>query len=110
MPGVIGGLLDAIPFFPYTAEEIKIIIQKAIDDNLPQLSGGKFGIFKGRNDTSENSFYRVNDGENDQCLYLSTIEFNGQTSLPEKWWPDIAPTPKGNELGIKGKNVATVNN
>ena len=103
-------MLDAIPLFPFTAEEIKILIQKAIDDNAPQLSDGKFGIFKGRNDTSENSFYRVNDGENDQCLYLSTIEFNGQTSLPEKWWPDIAPTPKGTELGIKGKHVATVNN
>ena len=98
-------MLDLIPGFPHTADEIKKIIQDAISDNLPQLSDGKFGVFKGRNDTSENSFYRINDGENDQCLYLSTIEFNGQTSLPQNWWPDIAPTPAGNKLGIKGKNV-----
>ena len=80
MTELIGKLLDAIPFFPYTADEIKDIIQKAISDNLPQLSDGKFGVFKGRNDTSENSFYRINDGENDPGLYLSTIEFNGETS------------------------------
>ena len=85
-----------------TKEELTKKVQDLIDKNLPQLSGGTFGIFKGRNNTSENNMYRVDDGENDLHLYLSVIEFNGKTSLPENWWPDIAPTPKGQNLGIKG--------
>ena len=94
-------------WIPDTVDEFKDFFHNLINKNLPQLSDGKFGVFKGRNDTSENSFYRVNDGENDQCLYLSTIEFNGKTSLPQSWWPDVAPTPKGNELGIKGKILSS---
>ena len=74
-----------------------------INENMVQLSDGMFGVFKGRNDTSEGSFYRINDGENDQSLYLSNIEYNGQTSLPQNWWPEVAPTPAGQALGIKGK-------
>ena len=74
-----------------------------INENMVQLSDGKFGVFKGRNDTSENSFYRINTGANDQSLYLSNIEYNGQSSLPQNWWPDVAPTTAGQALGIKGK-------
>ena len=84
------------------AETFKTMFHNAINSKLPQLSDGKFGVFKGRNDTSEGSFYRINDGENDQCLYLSTIEFNGGTSLPQNWWPNVAPTPAANILGDKG--------
>ena len=84
------------------AETFKTMFHNAINNNLPQLSDGKFGVFKGRNDTSEGSFYRINDGENDQCLYLSTIEYNGETSLPQNWWPNVAPTPAANILGDKG--------
>ena len=78
------------------------MVHDLIDTDFPQISGGTFGFFKGRNDSAENNMYRIDDGENDQALYRSIIEFNGQTSLPQDWWPDVAPTPEGQELGIKG--------
>ena len=77
------------------------MVHDLIDKNLEQLSGGTFGIFKGRNDTRDGGM-RIDDGSNDQSLYLSIVEFEGQYSLPQKWWPDVAPTPKGQMLGIQG--------
>ena len=109
LPTFVFQLLQFAGVLPPEAdvETFKSMLHDAINENLPQLSDGKFGVFKGRNDTSEGSFYRINDGENDQCLYLSTIEFNGGTSLPQNWWPNVAPTPAANILGDKGNYIDT---
>ena len=104
LPTFVFQLLQLAGVIPPEADvdTFKAKLHDAINENLPQLSDGKFGVFKGRNDTSEGSFYRINDGENDQCLYLSTIEYNGGTSLPQNWWPNVAPTPAATILGDKG--------
>ena len=88
-------------------DKILQFVHDYINTNLPQLSDGKFGVFKGRNDTSDNSMYRINDGKNERASYLSILEFNGNSALPSNWWPDVAPTPQGQSLGIKGKTNST---
>ena len=111
LPEFVFNLLKIVPdLLPedLDVDTFKMMLHAAINTNLPQLSDGKFGVFKGRNDTSEGSFYRINDGENDQCLYLSTIEYNGGTSLPQNWWPNVAPTPQATLLGDKGNYIDTV--
>ena len=111
LPEFVFNLLKLVPdLLPddLDVDTFKMMLHAAINTKLPQLSDGKFGVFKGRNDTSEGSFYRINDGENDQCLYLSTIEYNGGTSLPQNWWPNVAPTPQATLLGDKGNYIDTV--
>ena len=99
---------DILPILPgnhtdLDPDKLNAMVHDFIDKNLPQLSDGKFGVFKGRNNTSADSMYRIDDGENEQCHYLSITEFNGETSLPSNWWPDVAPTPTEQQLGIKGR-------
>ena len=104
MPSKVVDLLNVLPVINVDKNATIDSFHNYINENMVQLSDGMFGVFKGRNDTSEGSFYRINDGENDQSLYLSNIEYNGQTSLPQNWWPEVAPTPAGQALGIKGKS------
>merc|ERR1719495_371987 len=73
-----------------------------ISEKLPQVAGGAVGIFKGRNDTVANMFYRIDNGANNIKDYLKILEFNGQSSLPQSWWPDIAKIPSQTEMGGRG--------
>ena len=75
------------------------ILQKAapdlipkINDAVPQFANGKFGIFKGKNDTVKDMFYRVNNDVG-SCEFMQILEFNGKASLNDFWWPDVGRTP-----------------
>ena len=76
------------------------ILQKAapdlipkINDAVPQFANGKFGIFKGKNDTVKDMFYRVNNGDGGLSEFMQILEFNGKATLNEFWWPDVARKP-----------------
>ena len=64
-----------------------------INDAVPQFANGKFGIFKGKNDTIKDMFYRVNNGEGGLSEFMQILEFNGKASLNEFWWQDVARKP-----------------
>ena len=69
-----------------------------LDEMFPQFAGGSFGFFKGKNDTLKDMAFRVNNGDNNLDEFLQIIEFNGQTSLKEDWWSNVARTP--NQVGF----------
>lgn len=73
-----------------------------VESRFPQLAGGTFGIFKGRNDTTDNMFFRVNSGGNNMGDYLSITQFNGETSLPKDWWAEVGTSPSQTAAGING--------
>jgi len=75
---------------------------KEIDQQFPQVAGGTFGIFKGRNDTVANSFYSIDSGASNIGNYLSIKEYNGETSLPKKWWAEVGTTPSQTKEGVTG--------
>ena len=68
----------------------------------PQISGGTFGIFKGKNATTADSYYLINSGKYERHNFMEIEEFNGKEKLPDEWWPFVAPTPTGQEAGVKG--------
>ena len=72
-----------------------------IDDMYPRFADGKFGFYKGKNDTIKDSFYRANN-QIESYQYRDIIEFNGKTSLNDFWWPDVSRTPSMTEMGGKG--------
>lgn len=71
-------------------------------DNTPQIAGNTFGIFKGKNATKADSFYRINTGKYEKHNFMELEEVNGREELPDEWWPNVAPTPTGQDAGIKG--------
>ena len=94
----IGSIADQID--PTGA--LKDKIYEKINDEFPQIANGTFGLFKGRNDTTTNSFYRVNNGENNLNEFLSILEFNAESSLPQNWWPNVGLNPAQTNMGAKG--------
>ena len=68
----------------------------------PQISGGTFGIFKGKNATTAGSYYVINSGKFERHNFMEIEQFNGKEKLPDEWWPFVAPTPTGQEAGVKG--------
>ena len=98
-------LLAFLGYDDLNLAEMYIPIKKQIEDlvaSTPQISGGKFGIFKGKNATKTDSYYKINTGLYEKHNYLKMLEFNGKTRLPDAWWPDVAPTPTGQDAGVKG--------
>ena len=74
-----------------------------IDDFLPvQLSGKSLGFYKGKNQTKLNNYRVINNGEFIKGNYLNIEQLNGNSELPDHWWPNIAPTPSAQDSGIKG--------
>jgi hypothetical protein len=84
-----------------TYYELKSTVATLID-TTPQVAGYKFGIFKGKNATKADSYYMINTGKYERHNFLEIEEFNGKEKLPEAWWPYVAPTPTGQDAGVKG--------
>ena len=68
-------------------------IIELINENIPQLGNGTFAFQKGKNDTSKDLFFRINNGQNDMDEFNEILEWNGDASLKENWWPKVARTP-----------------
>ena len=68
-------------------------IIEMINTNVPQFADGKFGLQKGKNDTVQDMFFRINNGANDLDEFMKILEWNGDASLKENWWQNIARTP-----------------
>ena len=81
--------------------ELKSTVESLVN-TTPQISGYKFGIFKGKNATKADSYYRINTGKYERHNFLAIEEFNGKEKLPDEWWPFVAPTPTGQDAGVKG--------
>ena len=92
---------DKIGNVTETYKELKSTVATLID-TTPQVAGYKFGIFKGKNATKADSYYMVNTGKYERHNFLEIEEFNGKEKLPEAWWPYVAPTPTGQDAGVKG--------
>jgi len=84
-----------------TYYKLKATIESLID-TTPQISGGTFGIFKGKNATKMDSYYAINTGEHERHNFMKIMEFNGRERLPDAWWPNVASTPTGQEAGVDG--------
>ena len=73
---------------------------------LPEpLADCKFGLFKGGNGTkgtTTGSYYTINSGRHDMHKFLNIEKFRGSETLPNEWWPFIAPTPSAQEAGVPG--------
>ena len=73
---------------------------------LPEpLADCKFGLFKGGNGTkgtTTGSYYTINSGRHDMHKFLNIEKFRGSETLPDEWWPFIAPTPSAQEAGVPG--------
>jgi len=93
-------LVNLLKLFGKNVTKEQIIHE--IESRFPQLKGGTFGIFKGRNDTTENMFFRVDSGGNNLGDYLSITQFNGNTSLPSDWWAKVGTSPSQTAAGING--------
>jgi hypothetical protein len=92
---------DKIGNVTETYKELKSTVATLID-TTPQVAGYKFGIFKGKNATKADSYYMINTGKYERHNFLEIEEFNGKEKLPEAWWPYVAPTPTGQDAGVKG--------
>ena len=84
-----------------TYYELKAIITNLVN-TTPQISDGRFGIFKGKNATKADSYYAINTGLHEHHNFLKILEVNGKERLPENWWPNVAPTPTGQDAGVAG--------
>ena len=74
-----------------------------LDEFLPpQLAGKSLGFYKGKNQTKLNNYRVINNGNLIHGNYLNIEELNGNSELPDHWWPHIAPTPSAQDSGIKG--------
>ena len=89
LQGVSTGLTD---FAWGILEAVKPDLIPLINNAVPQFADGKFGIFKGKNDTIKDMFYRVNNDVG-SCEFMQILEFNGKASLNDFWWPDVGRTP-----------------
>ena len=103
--GFLQFLLDNIGDFGInlieTYETVKTTITELVN-SIPQISGGTFGIFKGKNDTKAGSYYQINTGKYEKHNFMELQMVNGREKLPDDWWPDVAPTPSGQDSGLKG--------
>ena len=69
----------------------------------PQLEpDGNLAFYRGKNATAAKSFYVVNNGRPNREKYTHIEKLNGKETLPNWWWPDIAPSPAAQDMGIKG--------
>jgi len=76
-----------------------------IIDNLAlppmiDLKAGTFGFFKGTNATQ--TYWKINSGKYNLDQYQRVLEFNGNSRLPDGWWPNFGPTPNAESSGLTG--------
>ena len=83
-------------------EQIMALLSEVIANPPEQIAGGTFGIFKGKNATKANSYYVINTGKYEKHNFMELEEVNGREELPAEWWPNVAPTPTGQDAGLKG--------
>ena len=106
-PGIINLVFVVIKVIEDVLKELGIDID--LDKFLPvQLSGGTLGIYKGKNNTKLNNYRTIDNGNLIHDKYLNIEELNGNSELPDDWWPHIAPTPSAKDSGIKGSMVTTI--
>ena len=102
-PGIIELFFSILKLIEKTLEE-KLGIDIDLDQFLPpQLSGRSLAFFKGKNRTKLDNYRVINNGALVHGKYLNIEAINGNTELPNHWWPNIAPTPSAKKSGIKGK-------
>ena len=65
-------------------------------DELPT----QFSLFMGKNGTLNNQWYKINNGRYEKNKLLYIDEFNGQSKLPDAWWPDVGPRPSATSSGM----------
>ena len=100
-PGIMKLFFSVLDSFEQIIAELGIDIK--LDDFLPmQLSGRTLGFYKGKNQTKLGNYRMINNGNLVHEKYLNIEELNGNSELPESWWPHIAPTPSAKDSGIKG--------
>ena len=100
-PGIINLVFVVVEAIENIFEKLGIDID--IDAFLPvQLSGRTLGLYKGKNNTKLNNYRLIDNGNLIHNKYLNIEELNGNSELPENWWPKIAPTPSAKDSGIKG--------
>lgn len=66
----------------------------------PQFQGDKFSFYQ--NATTDYAWYKINNGKIQVKNFNSFVEVNGETKLPETWWPEFGPTPSAQKSGVKG--------
>jgi len=80
------------------------LLKSLIDSaNLPpmiSLTEGTFGFFKGTNGSK--TWWKINNGKYNMDEYTQVLEFNGNSRLPDSWWPDFGPTPSADASGNTG--------
>ena len=102
-PGIMRLFFSVFASIEQIIAELGIEIE--IDEFLPmQLSGRTLGFYKGKNQTKRSNYRMINNGNLVHEKYLNIEELNGNSELPSKWWPHIAPTPSAKDSGIKGKS------
>ena len=87
-------------------EQLKPDLKATLCPSLPEpLADCKFGLFKGGNGTkgtTTGSYYTINSGRHDMHKFLNIEKFRGSDTLPDEWWPFIAPTPSAQDAGVPG--------
>ena len=87
-------------------EQLKPDLKATLCPSLPEpLTDCKFGLFKGGNGTkgtTTGSYYTINSGRHDMHKFLNIEKFRGSDTLPDEWWPFIAPTPSAQDAGVPG--------
>jgi len=64
------------------------------------LEAGTFGFFKGTNATQ--TYWKINSGKYNLDQYQRVLEFNGNSRLPDNWWPNFGPSPNADSSGMPG--------
>eukprot|EP00095_Tigriopus_kingsejongensis_P004509 maker-scaffold427_size174323-snap-gene-0.42 protein:Tk04509 transcript:maker-scaffold427_size174323-snap-gene-0.42-mRNA-1 annotation:"hypothetical protein DAPPUDRAFT_326408" len=62
----------------------------------------EFFFFMGKNGTKNNQYFTINNGRYTRNKFLEVEKFNGETTLKEKWWPRVGPTPSATASGMGG--------
>ena len=87
-------------------DSLKGDLKATLCPTLPEpLADCKFGLFKGGNGTkgtSTGSYYTINSGKHEIHKFLHIEKFRGSETLPDEWWPFVAPIPSAGDVGVQG--------
>merc|ERR1711936_916294 len=112
LPNDIKAIIDLIPTLgsafigPVLAGTIAgaVNVTEVLENmDLPpmiDLQSGTFGFFKGTNATQ--TYWKINSGKYNLDQYQRVLQFNGNSRLPDGWWPNFGPTPNAESSGLTG--------
>jgi len=114
LPKTIQDLLNVLKFLIDSGTDMNKFVTDLLATNLDvpaildtlalppmiDLKAGTFGFFKGTNATQ--TYWKINSGKYNLDQYQRVLEFNGNSRLPDGWWPNFGPTPNAESSGLTG--------